>query len=90
MSKRTQELSKYNSLYLPVLISIGIGIRMPSMFFGLDGDEGTNYTYFAALPWAELFTRYLDPQQHTLYIAIAYIFRMVLEKVSWFSGYLHY
>ena len=50
------------------------------MFFGLDGDEGTNYTYFAALPWAELFTRYLDPQQHTLYIAIAYIFRMVFGE----------
>jgi hypothetical protein len=80
MLNKTNFFVKFNSLFLLGLIAIGVGIRMPSMFLALDGDEGTNYTYFGALPWAELFTKYLDPQQHTLYIAVAYMFRWVFGE----------
>jgi hypothetical protein len=80
MPEKNTTFSKFSSVYLSVLIAIGIGIRMPLMSIPLDGDEGTNYTYFADLLWSELFTKYLDPQQHTLYIAVAYVFRVIFGE----------
>ena len=87
--------------YLFSILLIGLAIRIPLMFASMDGDEGTNYTYYGALPWSELFSTYTSTNQHSLYVAIAYIFRLIFGESEFvfrlpslltgiLSGYLVY
>ncbi|GEM_PF-3461294 len=59
------------SLTILGLFLLALLLRLPGITNYLNGDEIPNFTWYSFIPWEQLFFKYSDPNQHTLFIALA-------------------